>query len=726
MSHSILNDAEIERLKKKYSEEMRNDADNPIKLCMKLIFESAICKDNHQKLELSFNLSRFLVGEKGILNLFLAVVDFDTSSQKVTTHHQRFLAISNIITCLPKLCLPAQEYVEVILRQLQPFLASENEKYSSLASIIVKSMRESPHSKNGQVERIILRDLMESLTNSDALLTVEQAIILTENLINNNYSSKSLSPAFANLFQMYSQLHQQSFITKQSVRRCLVGIITSFSPGQACCLLERVLLHSPTSVRYEISLETERNICIIPLDSEEQLARLPESQLVSVVLDLLEGCESDDLILEFFFHFQESVWTNKVEQDRKLYASLIEPLLIDAVGEKSTKFDIAALITKNMDRCSNLILRTLVNYVSFLNTKSTVEDFRITHSLVAPTVSCCISILEVLATLSTNLELLHSECGPILRSIKGCLEAESERRISARQILDDVNSLLSRLDDKSSKDKNIGELNDNSVSEAEVSNLLRDLNDPLEPVRVHSLVRFKQLVLANDRHVLDQIPRLFRLLASSLADKEPYVFLAAINLISEMTTRKSSELLVELTSLYRCTDLSLQHRINIGEVLVRVSRQLNETSPHYAKMIMHCLLDGCRDTEELMRMSSLSNIGELSRGLGDSLGIYILDILDCVAIILEQDSVEVKSAAVELLRNALAGQTGPKVESIQRELRTIYGLLKKVKQRSLDENLCLQVELALEELNRLAKELLYGADKDKRLVKEIKVLSLLD
>lgn len=723
--HLSISESEIDRIKELYSKELRDDVHNPIKVCMKLIFESAIAKNNDQRSRLSSDLSRFLTDSDGVLNLFLAVIDFDTSSQKETTHNQRFLALSNIIASLPKLSLPAEDYVNSITRQLVKFLACDDSRYSCLASTIVKSMIESPHSHEGQVEKLLLDILDHAFTSRNSELKVEHAVIVIENLINNNFKTRVLLSTFSNLFHIHLQLHKR-FKLKSKVEYCLTQLLMHLEPGLACCLLEKELLYpSKRQYNYTLGLEIDQDVCIIPGSPKE----ISESDKISIIFELLETCGSDELVLEFFFHFQETMWTQESQLNREFCAKLINPLLKEAVEESSTQFDIATLISKNMDRCSDLILRTLVNYVSFLKAKSALNEFNVFHKLVAPSVSSCLNILEVLTSLTPNVDPLFTECGPILENIKNCLELlQSGKDKSIVQMHDDVSSLLSRLSE--GKRAEAVELSDSSLndstSSSDIKQLVQQLNDPLQPVRVHALVQLKLLVISNDKLVISQIARLFGLVSSCLADEEPYVFLAAINLIAEMGVRRTDELLKDLCSLYVDSSLALQHRMNVGEVIVRISRQLNQTGPHYSKTIMGCFMRSWVDDDELMRISSLANIGEVCRTLGDSLGNYMVDILNHLAFVLENDYVEVKSAAIDLLRNTLMGLEGFRVESIQRELKTIYGLLKKVKQRSLDTSLCLQVDLALEELDRIARELLCPMNANKRPVKEIKVLSLLD
>lgn len=720
---------EIQKLKEKYSQEQRDDPDNPLRICMKLIFEAATTKEKNERLRLSSNLSKFLTETNGVLNLFLAVVDFDTTSQKSTTHNQRFLAIASIITCLPQLCIPVYEYFSSITIQLLPFLISENNKYSNLASIILRSMLTSPYATTLDLAKPLIDELHCGLTKKGARLSLKQSVSIVNNLILNSYPIEHAVGIFPQLFYIYFALKRSPSHFKEPAKSCVVSLLTSLKFGPACCLLEKAILYPGKLIHaYNVSLEDD---CVAFADEEgenDPLDTLPSGQIVPFVAEALKACNSEPLVLEFFLHFQESMWTQEDPRARILCASLIQPLLGDAVEENFSKLDLATLLANNMNRCPDFIQRVLLNYVAFLVRSPSIVEGECIYQLVNPSMTSCINILEVLITLSQDTRALKSRCLPLLKQIEDSLYKRKTDKELFAELLTNIQSLIFRMENTTveSSSETDSESDRNASPQLELDNLLKDLNDPLQPVRVHALVRLKQLVISGSNHIVDRVPYLYEIIGSSLSDKESYVYLAAINLVAEMGIRTTSELLPKLIDLHQTRDLDIQHRINVGEVLARISRRLNQTAPHYGKMIMNALLAGCGDQEELMRMSSLTNLGEVCRNLGDSLGNYMLDILDRIAFIVAHDSEQVKSAAIDLLRTALMGLSGPKVESIQRELKSIYRLLKAQKQRSLDSSTCLQVELALGEIDRLVREMLNLDGSERRLVKEIKVLSLLD
>lgn len=689
----VITNERITELKQKYSQELKNSPENPIKICIKLIFDGATERDKTKRSITACQLSEFLTGHDGIINLFLALIDFDSTSQKTTTHNQRFIAVANIITWLPELCMPYEDYCINIYKQLKPLLVSQTPKYSSLASIIIKALIDSPHAKERgkNIRDLIVKPILGAFSHQSEDYHLDQAIIAVHHLISNQLPVDLFIDIFPHIVKT---LRDTPSDLKPLLNSILVSILTGLKPGAACCLIERLFFYDD-----------------IPANT---------------ILSIIEASDNELLVLEFYFHFQNAIWTAKNPHHRELSASLIEPFLEDSSqeGDAASKFDIFNIIAMNRRRSLELVVRTLVNHKTYLSSseRSIVSDQAIRLKHVNQSMSSCISILEVLCATKCDKDddiMFRMKCYPVLKELNEVLTNISDKR--ARHLLDAIGSFLEKSDHKTSEDL------DNKIKttqELEFTGIVKDLNDKLVPVRVHALVRLKQMILLNDPFILPKIPQLYSMIECSLADDEPYVFLACINLLAEMAVRDTSFILPKLIEIYGRQDIELQNRMNAGEVLVRLFKQLNETTPFYAQQVMNTLLNHCKDSEELIRMSSLVNIGEICKYLASSLGKYMVDILVCIRAVLATDALPVKCAAVDLLRTALTGTEVSEIEAIQMELKEIYGILKRLRGSTIDDRLCLQVDLALDEIDRVAREMLAGIPSDK-LTKNIRVLSLL-
>lgn len=726
-SRHVITEQDIQQLKAKYSIEMKDDIDNPIKVCIKLIFEAATERNSAKRNELSKSLSEFLTGHNGVINLFLALVDFDTSSQKVTTHNQRFTAVANIIACLPELCMPYSEYCQIIFNQLKPLLLSNNKQYSTLACIIVKSILESNHAQRGNIEEIILGPILEPFTMHENQIKPHESIIIIHNLIQNHVSTNLFVEIFPNLFYALESLESTPSRLKSLLKISIASILNALKPGPACCLLDKVLFHCDDLKQKYIPFAEDEDISIRIINDESMSYERP-CVLIDLVISILENSGNELLVLEVFFHFKEAMLLAKRDEDRLLSSALVESLLQRSVEEKSDTLDLMTLVATNGKRSLELVARTLLNYVSFFRSKQDSLAFK----MISQSICSCCSILEVLSvTLGGKEEnqLIERKCIPVLRELSKLLESQTDLGKPAEELGQTIRSLNARLEGNLKGEPPVEDVGSSGwILKKEFESITRDLNDRLVPVRVHAMVRLKQMIIANDQFVTEQIPQIYRLTLCFLGDVEPYVFLACINLMAEMAIRRTETILPKLRELYLDGSLELQRRLNIGEVLVRLFRQLNATAPHYAQQVINVLYSGCKDAEELIRMSSLTSIGELCRNLGESLGKHMVEILEAVESVLNCDTIEVKCAALDLLRSLLSGLRADNMESVQRDLKLIYQLLKRAGHKEANAKFRLHLELVLDEVNRLARELLGAGSVSssvESLVKNIKVLSIL-
>lgn len=167
---------------------------------------------------------------------------------------------------------------------------------------------------------------------------------------------------------------------------------------------------------------------------------------------------------------------------------------------------------------------------------------------------------------------------------------------------------------------------------------------------------------------------------------------------------------------------TIEERLKVGEVLVRLSKSIGDFGHHYSKQYMNCFLNGVKSPEPAIRISSLSNLGQFCSNLGFALKPFIVELLSCVeALLRTDDSLEVKRSSVMLLFLLLKGIDKSLIETVDHYLKDIYRLLRHIYATTIDDVLQLHTQLAIEEIDRIAREL-FNPDKD--LVKNIKVLSL--
>ena len=150
---------------------------------------------------------------------------------------------------------------------------------------------------------------------------------------------------------------------------------------------------------------------------------------------------------------------------------------------------------------------------------------------------------------------------------------------------------------------------------------------------------------------------------------------------------------------------TLDERTRVGQCLVNLSKQLGDMAPVYAPQIMHAMLRSARSPDSLIRVSALSNIGEICALLHFSLKTYIVEILICLESLLQSDpTIEVRRAAVMFFHLLFNQINKTEIMAAEEQLKRIYRLLKHSYNTSLDDTIQLHSQLALEQLGRIAKQ----------------------
>ena len=206
-----------------------------------------------------------------------------------------------------------------------------------------------------------------------------------------------------------------------------------------------------------------------------------------------------------------------------------------------------------------------------------------------------------------------------------------------------------------------GEREAPSNSKSPFQQCLDDLQDPLIPVQAHALVSLAKLIRTKDRESLAHLTSLLKVFHDNLHHSDSYIYLAAISgLVAlgsarprevlevlcreyaparpSMKKKKKSEVDREtgklridsekLTSAERGIRAAenkagkelLDFRLKLGEALVRVARDCGETLPQYSDLLLQAILANVQDPQPLVRASALSNLAEVCRLLGHSLG----------------------------------------------------------------------------------------------------------
>ncbi|XP_014287215.1 transport and Golgi organization protein 6 homolog [Halyomorpha halys] len=229
---------------------------------------------------------------------------------------------------------------------------------------------------------------------------------------------------------------------------------------------------------------------------------------------------------------------------------------------------------------------------------------------------------------------------------------------------------------------------------------LEESVDPLLPIRAHGLRELGRLIKAKDQETLKQMDTILFIFKENLNDDDSYVYLSAVEGLTSLASSFPDEVLTSLIEEYMSSKHCTENRLKVGEILLKLGRILNEMAVVYKKELISCFLIGCRDQDELVRASSLSNLGELCKILSFRITPYLVEILECIKAIYETDKFpEPRRAAVMVLTLLFKGLGEGVLNTLEPLLLDIYKSLKHIYKYDKDDITRLHAQMALEELH---------------------------
>jgi hypothetical protein len=296
---------------------------------------------------------------------------------------------------------------------------------------------------------------------------------------------------------------------------------------------------------------------------------------------------------------------------------------------------------------------------------------------------------------------------------------------------------------------------------------LKDINDPLIPVRAHGLIALRRLVLAKDAHTMKNLNMIINIFQAQLHDEESYIYLGAIRGLSAIgdvaidvvlpvlrqtfldygdsipnktndkkqssghpqlqSHNANNRPLIEVVDKKKLREekatksviaeknntqvnseepipKKLQVRLEVGEALLQISQRLGELMSKYAKDIIPIFLCGVRDADTIIQASSLSNLAEICELMGAGLFPFIEEIILTVSDIVNlQKAPESRRGAILVYTQMLRGLDQDMFRLIPHHLSTILTQLRYIQTHDPDDVCRLHASLALEELKEIVK-----------------------
>ncbi|XP_061533383.1 transport and Golgi organization protein 6 homolog [Phycodurus eques] len=265
-----------------------------------------------------------------------------------------------------------------------------------------------------------------------------------------------------------------------------------------------------------------------------------------------------------------------------------------------------------------------------------------------------------------------------------------------------------------------------SRSSTAFSDLLLEACDPDIPTRAFALRHLTQLMHSRDQETVQAQEKVLILFLENLEHEDSFVYLSAVQGLASLADSYPERILERLLKDFQHgpslstskKDRSLEFRLKMGEVLMRSSRAMGELAPHLGRPLVAVFLRGTRDSDQSVRASSLSNLGELCQRLNYALGPLAQELSSCLtALIKTEKEVEVRRAAVHVITLLLRGLSDKTTQILSDVLLDLYRALKWVVQSESDEVAVLHAQLALEELDDIMRSLIFPKQKlEKKIV----------
>ncbi|XP_078043925.1 transport and golgi organization 6 isoform X2 [Augochlora pura] len=269
------------------------------------------------------------------------------------------------------------------------------------------------------------------------------------------------------------------------------------------------------------------------------------------------------------------------------------------------------------------------------------------------------------------------------------------------------------------KRKNYQDLSVECRSTKKFDDAVKDLTDPLLPVRAHGLIVLTKLIETKDPCAIARQIVVLQIFKENLKHEDSFIYLAAINGLCALATSYPQVVIETLVHEYidmpqrtSTNEITVETRTKLGEILVKVTRGLGEMATEYKNILINGFLCVVRDSDSLVRASSLSCLGELCKVLGFRLGNIITEVIYCISCIIKTDKApECRRAAVMVTTLLLRGLGKDTLTDLGKDLVDLYRGLKHLRDNDEDPVLRLHAQLSLEELDQIVQDYLFSPPK---------------
>ncbi|CAH1391562.1 unnamed protein product [Nezara viridula] len=615
-------------------------------------------------------LSDRLTSEGGLLAMLRAILDLTGNSTDNPRYWEHVSVLAKILIA-PK--------HSSLYPQLLELLKGENSEYRQVAVMSIKLLSErNPEACNECFVTPLLQPIIRPATEHEMGLSLEAIHCCCGISASWSVSPNVFKRGFINFFKLYSKTRLSVSYLKPKISDIAYCILADEKTN-----LEKIFddaVFKNLSVIYQLGSEGGVYTDSGSDDSDP-------NDVADSILYLVLSFGNTLVKFKFFLMLLESIIDNQELIKQLIYAKLLAEICNDSDVQKSLGENPSCIIpfTKGLIEghqqfgddivCLGLMILGIIVYSP---SKEKPVDWNVFKCLVEP--------------------------------LKNLKSANSETNVLANELYE---LILSHGVVKKNKE-NIEKVHTN------LSKALEESVDALLPVRAHGLKELGKLIKAKDQEALKQKDTIFFIFKENLKDDDSYLYLSAVEGLTSLASSFPDEVLIALIEEYMSSKHCTENRLKVGEVLVKLGRILNEMAAVYKKELISCFLIGCRDEDELMRASSLSNLGELCKILSFRITSYLIEILECIRAIYETDKFpEPRRAAVMVLTLLFKGLGEGVLNTLEPLLLDIYKSLKHIYKYDKDDITRLHAQMALEELHASTVTFLFPV---KPLEKQIFVL----
>ncbi|KAM0725621.1 Transport and Golgi organization protein 6-like protein [Formica fusca] len=663
-------------------------------------------------------LTKILVQSNGVLSLIAAICEDDLD---LGADWRKLETVSKLIAASHG--KNAEEYYKAVCPQILDLLCSGNINHGSIiANCCIKALYDyNPDACQKYIVEVICAPLLTKepyIVKSEK--EIEQCIdclvkwFLTEDAKFKHVSCTVILQVATPLFCLYNTIRESACVLKTNLRRLLLKILEEEATREK---LYAAFLGHDISAEFGDYVTAQfgptGGLQITGLNKNLKHEELADTvfELVSIAKDLSPSLFC--YMLKFILNINKSSY--KVERQKMLETEddKIEHITMQFAAHKLLS-QLASTTTVQEAQVKNPT--PLLSFIKSLFDTYTKSYQGKTEENECEMLYISLMLIKFLVEKKATLEI------DLLKDFATFLEnhrKNSNLPMQLRSLIDEVVACIVTYDPNEKSRARIEErkyyrdMSINPITSNKFDEAIRDLADPLLPVRAHGLITLTKLIESKDPCAVARKGIVLRLFQENLKHEDSFIYLASINGLCALATVFPREIIEILMPEYidmpnrADAEITVETRIKLGEILVKTTRALGEMSVVHKNALVNGFLCATRDTDPLVRASSLSCLGEVCKVLNFRLGNILIEILYCIACIIKSDKTpECRRAAVLVATLLFRGLGRNTLNSLGSDLVDLYRGLKYLRDNDDDPVLRLHAQLALEEIDHIVRDFL--------------------